>query len=83
MICSMEGSTFATVKDLNMDYYHISFDNDIFPWGKYKHIRKLMGPKLTLIFFKMSSLSISKIWNMKRHILIVNAKFTEASRTTY
>jgi RNase H-like domain found in reverse transcriptase/Reverse transcriptase (RNA-dependent DNA polymerase) len=49
----MEGFTFATALDLNMDYYHIKLDSDaqnpctiIFPWGKYKYKRLPMGIKI-------------------------------------
>ena len=46
----MEGFTFATALDLNMDYYTIRLDPDaskictiIFPWGKYSYLRLPMG----------------------------------------
>jgi hypothetical protein len=78
MIRSMEGFTFALALDLNMGYYHIKLDADaqnlcisVFPWciGKYKYKRSPMGIQIAwfLIFFKMSCLSLSKIWNMLRH----------------
>jgi hypothetical protein len=75
MIRSVEGSTFASALDLNMGYYHIKTDADaqklctiVFPWGKYKYKRLPMGIKIALflMFFKMSCLSLSKIWNMLR-----------------
>jgi hypothetical protein len=41
----LEGFTFATALDLNMDYYTIRFDPDAskictinFPWGKYSYL---------------------------------------------
>jgi hypothetical protein len=49
-IRSMEGLTFATALDSNMEYYHIKFDTDdqklctiIFPLGKYKFKSFSMG----------------------------------------
>jgi hypothetical protein len=73
----MEGFTFASALDLNMGYYHIKLDADaqklctiVFPWhiGKYKYKRLPMGTKIAwfLVFFKMSCLNLSKIWNMLR-----------------
>jgi hypothetical protein len=75
MIRSIEGFTFASALDLNMGYYHINLDADaqklctiVFPWGKYKYKRLPMGIKIALflMFFKKSSQSLSKIWNMLR-----------------
>jgi hypothetical protein len=77
MTCSMEGLTFASALDLKMGCYHIKLDADaqnlctiVLPWimGKYKYKRLPMGIKIVLflIFFKMSCLSLSKIWNMLR-----------------
>jgi hypothetical protein len=84
MIRSMEGFTFASALDLNMSCYHIKLDSDadpdaqklctiVFPWGKYKYKRFPMGIKIAwfLMFFKMSCLSLSKIWNMLRPILMI------------
>eukprot|EP00804_Cyclotella_cryptica_P013887 CCRYP_002418-RA/>CCRYP_002418-RA protein AED:0.54 eAED:0.71 QI:0/0/0/1/0/0/2/0/176 len=46
----LEGFTYATTLDLNMDYYTIRLDPDsskictlIFPWGKYSYLRLPMG----------------------------------------
>jgi hypothetical protein len=56
MIRSMEGFTFASALDLNMDYYHIKLDDDaqklctiVFPWHmeKYKYKRLPMGIKIS------------------------------------
>jgi hypothetical protein len=59
MILSMEGFTFASALDLNMGYYHIKLDSDaqklytiVFPWGKYKYNRLLMGIKIALDVFQ-------------------------------
>jgi hypothetical protein len=82
MIRSMEGFTFASALDLNMGYYHINLDADaqklytiVFLWytGKYKYKRLPMGIKIAwiLMFFKTSCLSLSKIWNTLRPILII------------
>jgi hypothetical protein len=71
----MEGFTFASALDLNMGYYHIKLDADdqnlctiVFPWhmGKYKYKYLPMGIKIAwfLILFKVSFLSLSRIWNM-------------------
>jgi hypothetical protein len=62
-----------------MGYYHIKLDNDadaqklcttVFPWhvGKYKYKHLPMGIKIAmfLMFFKISCLSLSKIWNTLR-----------------
>jgi hypothetical protein len=53
MIRSMKGFTFASALDLNMGYYHIKVDADaqklctiVFPWGKYKYKRLLIGIKI-------------------------------------
>jgi hypothetical protein len=71
----MEGFSFASELDLNMGYYYIKLDADaqklctiVFPWGKYIYKRLSMGIKIAwfLMFFKMSCLSLSKIWNMLR-----------------
>jgi hypothetical protein len=73
----MEGFTFASALDLNMGYYHIKVDYDsdtqklctiVFPWRKYKYKRLPIGIKIagSLMFFKTSYLSLSKIWNMLR-----------------
>jgi hypothetical protein len=76
----MEVFTFASDLDLNMSYYHIKLDVDaqklctiVFPWGKYKYKRLPMGMKIDwfLMFFKTSCLSLSKIWNMLRPILMI------------
>jgi hypothetical protein len=73
MIRSLEGITFASASDLNMGYYCIKLDADaqklytiVFPWGKYNYKRLPMGIKIVwfLMFFKISCLSLSKIWNM-------------------
>jgi hypothetical protein len=75
MIRSMEGFTFASALDLNVDYYHIKLNADaqklctsLFPWqmGKYKYNRLPMGIKIAWfpMFFKTSCQSLSKIWNM-------------------
>jgi hypothetical protein len=80
MIRAVEGFTFASALDLNMGYYHIKLDADaqklctiIFPWGKYKYKRLPMGIEIAciLMFFKTSCLSLSKIWNTLRPILII------------
>jgi hypothetical protein len=74
MIRSMEGFIFASALDLNMGYYHIKLDADaqklctiVFPWnmGEYKYKRLPMGIKIAwfLMFFQMSCLSLSKVWN--------------------
>jgi hypothetical protein len=46
----LEGFTYATALDLNMDYYTIRLDPQasemctiIFPWGKYSYLRLPMG----------------------------------------
>jgi hypothetical protein len=81
MIRSMEGFTFASALDLNMGYYHIKLDADaeklctiVLPWcmGKYKYKLLPMGIKIAwiLMFFKMSCLRLSKVWNMLRPILM-------------
>jgi hypothetical protein len=73
----MECFTFASALDLNMGYYHIKLDADaqklvtiVFPWhmGKYKYKRLPMSIKIawSLMFFKTSCLSFSKIWSMLR-----------------
>jgi hypothetical protein len=65
MIRSMEGFTFASALDLNMDYYHIKLDGEtdaqklsiiLFPCGKYKCKCLLMGIKIAyfLMCFKTS-----------------------------
>jgi hypothetical protein len=82
MIRSMEGFTFASALDLNMGYNHIKLDADaqklctiVLPWhmGKYKDKRLPIGIKISwfLMFFKTSCLSLSKIWNMLRPILMI------------
>jgi hypothetical protein len=84
MIRSMEGFTFASVLDLNMGYYHIKLDDDadaqklctivfLRNMGKYKYKRLPMGIKIVwfLMFLKTSCLSLSKIWNTLRPILII------------
>jgi hypothetical protein len=80
LIHSVEGFYFASESDLNMGYYHIKLDADaqnlctiVFPWGKYKFKRLPMGIKIVwfLMFFKTSCLSLSKIWNMLRPILMI------------
>jgi hypothetical protein len=72
--------SFASAFDLNMGYYHIKLDADsqkictiVFPWGKYKYKRLPMGIKIAkiLMFFKMSCLSLSKVWNTLRPILMI------------
>jgi hypothetical protein len=93
MIRSMEGFTFASALDLNMGYYHIKLDADaqklctiVFPLGKYKYKRLPMGIKIAwfLLFFKMSCLSLSKIWNMLRYtcylddlLILINSSFKD------
>jgi hypothetical protein len=76
----MEGLTFASALDLNMVYYHIKLDADaqnlctiILPWhlentntNSYPWVSRL--PQM---FFKMSCLSLSKICNMLRTILMI------------
>jgi hypothetical protein len=80
MIRSMEGFTFASALDFNMGYYHIKLDADaqklctiVFPWGKYKYKRLPMRIKISwfLMCFKTSCLSLSKIWNTLRPILMI------------
>jgi hypothetical protein len=82
MIRTMEGFTFASALDLNMGHYHINFDADaqnlctiVFPWltGKHKYKRLPMGIKISwiLMFFKAICLSLAKIWNILRHILMI------------
>jgi hypothetical protein len=82
MIRSMEGFTFASALDLNMGYYHIKLDADaqklctiVFTWHtrKYKYKRLPMGIKIAwfLMYFKTSCLSLSKIWNTLRPILMI------------
>jgi hypothetical protein len=82
MILSMEGFTFASAMYLNMGYYHIKLDAVaqklcaiVFPWymAKYKYKRLPMDTKIVwfLIIFKTSCLSLSKVWNMLRPILII------------
>jgi hypothetical protein len=79
MIRSMEGFTFASALDFNMGYYHIKLDADaqklctiVFLWqmGKHKYKRLPMGIKIawSLMFFKTSCLSLSKIWNILRQV---------------
>jgi hypothetical protein len=88
----MEGLTFASPLDLNMGYYHIKLDVDaqkvctiVFPWhkGKYKYKRLPMGIKIAWVqmFFKMSCLSLSKIWNMIRQTFYLDdlLKLTNSS----
>jgi hypothetical protein len=78
MIRSMEGFTFASALDFNIGYYHIKLDADakklctiVFPWGKYKYKCLPMGIKIAPDVFKTSCLSLSKIWNMLRPILMI------------
>jgi hypothetical protein len=82
MIRSMEGFTFASALDSNLCYYHVKLDTDaqklctiVFPWymGIYKYKRLPMGIKIDwfLILFKTSCLSLSKIWNTLRPILMI------------
>jgi hypothetical protein len=61
MIRSMEGFTFASALDLNMDYYHIKLDADdqklctiVFPWHirKYKYKRFPMAIKIASEVFQ-------------------------------
>jgi hypothetical protein len=77
MILQIEEFTFASELDLNMGYYHIKLDADaqkvctiVFTWHtvKYKYKRLPMGIKISwfLLFFKISCLSLSRIWNMLR-----------------
>jgi hypothetical protein len=77
MIGSMEGFSFASALDLNMGYYHIKLDDYakklctvMFPWhmGNYKYKRWPMGIKIArfLVFFKITCLSLSKMWNISR-----------------
>jgi hypothetical protein len=76
MIRSMEGFTFASALDLNMGYYIITSNLmlmlksyvPLYSHGKYKYKRLPMGIKIAwfLMFFKISCLSLSKIWNMLR-----------------
>jgi hypothetical protein len=72
--------TFASALDLNMQYYHIKLDSDaqkvctiVFTLGK--HIYKFLVMSINiawfLMFFKISCLSLSKIWNMLRPILMI------------
>jgi hypothetical protein len=94
MIRSMEGFTFASALDLNMGYYHIELDADaynqmlctiVFPWyiGKYRYKRLPMGVKIVwfLMFFKMSCLSLSKIWNVLRLPCYLDDMLILANRT--
>jgi hypothetical protein len=91
---SMEGFTFAAL-DLNVGYYHIKLDADaqklctiVFSWhiGKYKYKRLPMGIKIIwfLTFFKMSCVSLYKIWNMLRQpsylddlLILTNSSFKD------
>ncbi len=50
MLQELEGFTYATTLDLNMDYHTIRLDPQaskmctiIFPWGKYSYLRLPMG----------------------------------------
>jgi hypothetical protein len=81
MIRSMEGFTFASELDLNMGYYHIKLHPDaqklctiLFSWNmrKYKYKLLPMGIKIAEMFFKTSSQSLSKIWNMLRQPLYLD-----------
>jgi hypothetical protein len=78
-----------------MGYYHIKIDADAqklctidFPWhmGTYKYKRLPMGIKIAwiLMFFKMSCLSLSKIWNVLRQnyyldnlLILTNSSFKD------
>jgi hypothetical protein len=64
MIRSMEEFTFAA----KAVYHCIPMAH-----GKYKYKRLPMGIKIAriLMFFKTSCLSLSKIWNMLRPILMI------------
>jgi hypothetical protein len=94
MIRSMEGFNFASALDLNMGYYHIKPGADadgqklctiVFSWGKYKNTNAYPWvSRLPQMFFKMSCLSLSKIWNMLRQssyldnlLIITNSSFKE------
>jgi hypothetical protein len=75
MIRSMEGFTFASALDINMGYYHINLDAHaqklctiVFLWYM-GNINKNAYPwvsRLPQMFFKISCLSLFKIWNMLR-----------------
>jgi hypothetical protein len=77
----MEGFTFDSALDLNIWAIitsNLMLDADaqklctiVFPWGEYKYKRLPMGIKIAPDFFKTSSQSLSKIWNMLRPILMI------------
>jgi hypothetical protein len=82
MIRSMEGFTFDSAMDLNMGYYHIKLDAEaqklctiVFQWfmGNWKIQTLTHGYQDCLVpdVFKTSCLSLSKIWNMLRPILMI------------
>jgi hypothetical protein len=80
MIRSMEGFTFASALDLNMGYYHIKLDADaqklctiVFPWymGNTNTNAYPWVSRLPRTFFKTSCLSLSKIWNTLKPILMI------------
>jgi hypothetical protein len=83
MVRSMKGITFASALDLNMGYYHIKLDADVYnqnlckivlPWRKYKYKRLPMGVKIAwfLMFFKTSCLSLTKIWKiLSKHAILM------------
>jgi hypothetical protein len=61
----LEGFTFATALDLNMDYYTIRLDPDaskictiIFPWGKYSYKRLPMGIADSPDFFQAKMMEL-------------------------
>jgi hypothetical protein len=78
MIYSVEGFTFASVSHFNMENYPIKLDADaqklckiVFPWGKYNTNTYPWVSRLPQMFFKISCLSLSKIWNTLRSILMI------------
>ena len=61
----MEGFTYATSLDLNMGYYQIKLNPTaqkictiIFPWGKYKYKRLIMGIKIAPDVFQQVGLML-------------------------
>jgi hypothetical protein len=91
----MEGFTFASALGSIMGYQHIKTGADtqklctiVFSWhtGKYKYKPLPMGIKIawSLMFFKTSYLSLSKIWNMLKPtcyvddlLILTNSRFRD------
>jgi dihydroorotate dehydrogenase len=82
MIRSLEGFTFASILELNIGYYHMKLGHEanaqklctiVFPWhmGKFKYKPLPMGIKISPDIFETSCLSLSKIWNMLKPILMI------------